>query len=265
MQYSIDDVANLAKISIRTLHYYDEIGLLIPQDRLANGKRFYSEEELLKLMDIIFFKKIGFSLKKIQAMLSLGNQDKRALLIAKKEFLNKEILRIQESIKTIDLTLDFYYKGQNFNYSQLIKQFDSFQKTAKEDKDQFLKEFGPLEDEEAHKLKKMSVKEQQKYFQDMILQLDTKKYSEELIELFKELVLAIENNLSEDSKEVQTLMKNYHKMLKALKPISKKKWLSIGISISENKELFSMYSKMHPKLPQFLAKAIKIYANNITE
>jgi len=68
-------------VSVRTLHYYDEIDLLKPTYRKSNGRRSYSEEELLKLMEIIFLKKFGFNLKKIASMLNLGNKDKRALMM----------------------------------------------------------------------------------------------------------------------------------------------------------------------------------------
>lgn len=64
MEYSVKDLCKLAKVSVRTLHYYDEIGLLKPKIRMENGRRYYSGEQILKLMDIIFFKKKGFSLKK---------------------------------------------------------------------------------------------------------------------------------------------------------------------------------------------------------
>jgi len=120
MEYSVEDVSKLAKVSVRTLHYYDEIGLLKPAIRMENGRRYYAQEQVLRLMDIIFFKKIGFSLKKIESMLNLGNKDKRSLLIVKKEFLKKELKRIKDSIQSIDITLEFYFKGENLNSNKVI-------------------------------------------------------------------------------------------------------------------------------------------------
>jgi len=266
MEYSVEDVTKLAKVSVRTLHYYDEIDLLKPAVRMENGRRFYAEEQILKLMDIIFFKKMGFGLKKIASMLNLGNKDKRALMIAKKEFLQKEMKRIKELIYSIDSTLEFYFKGENKKYSQIIKQFELFQKSAREDKQTFLKEFGSLEDEEAKKLRNMSIEKQLKYCKDLYKDVDMKQYGEKTMVCFKKLIEAIDNDLKEDSKEVQKLMKDYFEIVQMIRPhISKKKWLSMGITISEVKASYTMYAKMHPKLPEFFAKAIKIYGDNLVE
>jgi MerR family transcriptional regulator, thiopeptide resistance regulator len=259
MEYSVEDVAKLAKVTVRTLHYYDEIGLLTPSIRMANGRRVYAGEQILRLMDIIFFKKLGFSLKKIESMLNLGNKDKRSLMMSRKEFLQKEIKRIKDLIKSIDSSLEFYYKGENVNYAQLIKQFELFQKNTEQDKKCFVKKFGPLED------KKMNVTEQLKYYENMMSKVDRKLYVERISSCIKKLIGAIENNQKENSTEVKDLMKEYLEILSMICPISKKKWLGIGINISEDKDLYTLYANMHPKLPEFFAKAIKIYGQNLSE
>ncbi|MBN8647875.1 MAG: MerR family transcriptional regulator [Caulobacterales bacterium] len=66
--YSVKQLSDLAKISIRTLHYYDEIGLLKPSYKGANNYRYYSETDALKLQQIMFFKEMGFSLKKSRTL-----------------------------------------------------------------------------------------------------------------------------------------------------------------------------------------------------
>ena len=259
MKYSVEDVTKLANVSVRTLHYYDEIGLLKPSARMESGRRYYSGEEVSRLTDIIFFKKMGFSLKRIESILSLGNKDKRALMMAKKEFLQKEMQRIKELVKSIDETLEFYFKGENMNVKQMIKQFESFQKSTQEDKQSFLEEFGSIEDEEEKKLKKMNVKEQLEYFQGLYKNADLKQYGEKLSSLFQKLIEAIDSGLKEDSQKVQKLMKEYFATMELLYPMSKKKWLDMGVTISEDQEAYVIYAKMHPKLPEFLAKAIRVY------
>lgn len=265
MEYSVEDISKLARVSVRTLHYYDEIGLLKPTDRKSNGRRYYGQEQLIKLIEILFLKKFGFNLKKIASMLNLGNKDKRALMIAKKELLKKEIQRIKDLIKSIDITLEFYYKGENINYNQIIKQFELFQKTTKEDKQRFEEEFGALEDEEIKKIKKMSLTKQQEYYENMMSKMDHKLFAKRNLSWTKKIVEAVNNNKKEDSKEVQDLMKEYFEILNMACPISKKKWLGMGIFLCENKDSYITYAKMHPKLPEFLAKAIKIYGDNLVE
>lgn len=263
MEYSIEDVTKLAKVSVRTLHYYDEIGLLKPAVRMENGRRFYAEEQVLRLMDIIFFKKIGFSLKKIKSLLILGNKDKRALMVAKKEFLQKEGERIKDLIETINLTLDFYYKGENKNYEQIIKQFEHFQGLVEENKQRFLREFGSLESEEGKKLQNMSVQEQIEYFTNKFKNIDVQRYGKKMTLIFKQLVQAVDDSLNESSKEVQMLMDDFFKISSMAQPMSKKEWLRMGVTIGENKEIYLAYAKMHPKLPEFLIKAIKVYGETL--
>jgi DNA-binding transcriptional MerR regulator len=104
MNYSVHQLANLASVSVRTLHYYDEIGLLKPV-RLKNGYRQYGEKELLRLQQILFFRELDFPLEEIQRIMnsryfdmSIALQDQRKLLELKKK-------RVNGLIKTIDKTL----------------------------------------------------------------------------------------------------------------------------------------------------------------
>ena len=66
----VKEVSILTGISIRTLHHYDDIGLLVPDDSTEAGYRLYSDENLATLQQILFFRELGFSLKKIKELLS---------------------------------------------------------------------------------------------------------------------------------------------------------------------------------------------------
>jgi len=76
----VKEVADLTGLSIRTLHHYDQIGLLSPRDRSAAGYRRYSEEDLKKLTAILFFRELGFPLSEIKAILSHPDFDLTAAL-----------------------------------------------------------------------------------------------------------------------------------------------------------------------------------------
>src|SRR3990167_8523207 len=102
MEVSVEELAKLSGVSVRTLHYYDEIGLLKPAIRLSNGRRTYTTEECLRLMEILFFKKSKFSLRKIQAILDLKNADKIAALLKQEEVLLKEIKNIENKMKAFE-------------------------------------------------------------------------------------------------------------------------------------------------------------------
>jgi len=87
MKLTVKKTAALADISIRTLHYYDEIGLLKPSDISTSGYRLYDDEEINRLMQILFFKELGFSLKDISDMMSNPDYDKNEALKKHKQLL----------------------------------------------------------------------------------------------------------------------------------------------------------------------------------
>ena len=69
MAYTVKQVAAMSGVSVRTLHFYDETGLLKPAYHGANGYRFYEEPQLLKLQQILFYRELGFELKQIKRIL----------------------------------------------------------------------------------------------------------------------------------------------------------------------------------------------------
>lgn len=75
MVYTVIELARLAGVSKRTLHYYDEIGLLKPSFLKENGYRFYAEKELLKLQQILFFRELEFPLEEIARIINAGGFD----------------------------------------------------------------------------------------------------------------------------------------------------------------------------------------------
>lgn len=74
--YLIKKVSEISGVSVRTLHHYDEIGLLSPRKN-ENGYRYYSEDDMSLLQMILFYKYLGFTLKQIKELLQ---QDENALL-----------------------------------------------------------------------------------------------------------------------------------------------------------------------------------------
>ena len=93
---SIGQVSKKFNVSLRTLRYYDEIGLLQPEKTVSNGKRYYSSENLLTLEKITLLKSASLSLGNIQNILS--NAEISTILALHKELLKKELLQIQQSV-----------------------------------------------------------------------------------------------------------------------------------------------------------------------
>lgn len=100
----VKEVAELTGVSVRTLHYYDEIGLLTPATTEA-GYRLYSKDDLEKLQQILFFRALDFSLKKIKTILEEPDFDRMEALNYQKEILHEKKQRLDKMITMIDKTI----------------------------------------------------------------------------------------------------------------------------------------------------------------
>ncbi len=103
MKLHIKEFAKLTGVSVRTLHYYDEIGLLKPAAVDGqNGYRFYDEMCLARMQEVMFYRELDFSLKEIDAILSAPDYDKQAALHAQKRLLTLKKDRLERLISALD-------------------------------------------------------------------------------------------------------------------------------------------------------------------
>jgi DNA-binding transcriptional MerR regulator len=110
MAYTVKKVAAMSGVSVRTLHFYDEVGLLKPAHLGANGYRFYEEPQLLTLQQILFYRELGFELKQIKQILGRADFEKVAALQSHRKVLQKNLTRTRKLIETIDKTIQ-HLKG----------------------------------------------------------------------------------------------------------------------------------------------------------
>src|ERR1700694_2513831 len=103
--YTVKQVSDLAEISVRTLHYYDEIGLLTPSKVGANGYRYYDDASLLRLQQILFYREIGLELIQIKEILSSPDFDLMTALRSHRAALESKMAHQQQLINTIDSTI----------------------------------------------------------------------------------------------------------------------------------------------------------------
>lgn len=103
IRMQINEIAKLTGVSVRTLHYYDEINLLKPSyvDE-QNGYRFYDEKSLLRMQEIMFYRELDFSLKSISEILSSPNYNKTKALSEQKQLLMLKKQRIERLISALD-------------------------------------------------------------------------------------------------------------------------------------------------------------------
>jgi DNA-binding transcriptional MerR regulator len=125
----IKEFAELSGISVRTLHYYDEIGLLKPADiDSQTGYRYYDESSLLRMQEILFYRELDFSLKSIKDILSSPNYDKSNALNEQKRLLTLKKERLEGLISAIDRAM----KGENVMNAFDNSEFEKRKAEAKE-------------------------------------------------------------------------------------------------------------------------------------
>ena len=105
MSYTVKQLANLAGVSDRTLRYYHEIGLLVPQTISEAGYRLYGEKEIDTLQQILFYKQLGLELEKIKNIITDSHFDREKALYDHLEALMKKQVQISKLIQNVTKTI----------------------------------------------------------------------------------------------------------------------------------------------------------------
>lgn len=129
MKLQTKEFAEMTGVSVRTLHYYDEIGLLRPAHvDVRTGYRFYDEASLLRMQEILFYRELDFPLKDIQRILTSPHYDKQQALMEQKELLRLKKERLERLIDAIDGAM----KGENVMKAFDKSKMDQYMEQAKE-------------------------------------------------------------------------------------------------------------------------------------
>jgi DNA-binding transcriptional MerR regulator len=119
--YLIREFAKLTRVTVRALHYYDQIGLLKPSFERPNGYRVYTDADLLKLQQIVTLKFMGFSLDEIRRLLDSKGYEAVKALKVQAEAVRDEIARLREASRAIDQVLARLEKDGRIRKDKLIK------------------------------------------------------------------------------------------------------------------------------------------------
>src|SRR6187402_126639 len=104
--HQVTEVARMTGISVRALHHYDEIGLLVPRGRTGAGYRLYNDDDLLRLQQIVIGRELGLSLEAIRRSLDDPQFDRRRALREQRAELERRAQSTAEMIGAIDAAID---------------------------------------------------------------------------------------------------------------------------------------------------------------
>ena len=168
---TVKEISDLTGISVRTLHYYDEIGLLKPTDKSEAGYRLYDDKALETLQQILFFREFDIPLKEIKAVMENPALEKKQILLMQREMLVAKKERIERLIASIDDIL----RGENrmdfevFSKSEIEDMYNSMEANMSEElKNLFIEQYGSIEAWKKEFLENAASEAVQKNFQKVV-------------------------------------------------------------------------------------------------
>ncbi|MGW4461201.1 MerR family transcriptional regulator [Micromonospora sp. NPDC004704] len=126
MEYPVGKVARIAGVTVRTLHHYDEIGLLSPSGRTGAGHRRYDDGDLERLQQILFYRELGFPLEEINAIVDDPESNPTEHLRRQHELLTGRIHRLREMVTAIEFAMEAKKVGIQLTPEERFEVFGDF-------------------------------------------------------------------------------------------------------------------------------------------
>ncbi len=247
---TVQKLAKMAGISVRTLHHYDNIGLLKPVRRGDSGYRYYGKEELLRLQQILFFKELGLPLQLIQQILDEPEFDTIDALLYHKKQLKQHIKRYQTLLHTIDNTIDNLKNNKKMsNYDELYKGFPATEAAA-------------WEQEVVEKYGRDKLEESKQKINAMT-KAGLKAVQEESEEIYRQLAHAM--NLPPSHTEVQMLVHKHFGFMQNFFSCPVATYRGIGKLYVEDSRYTAFFERYRQGLAVFVHDAIQVYCDNQPE
>ena len=276
---TVKEISDLTGISVRTLHYYDEIGLLKPTEKSDAGYRLYDDKALETLQQILFFREFDISLKEIKAVLDNPALERNQILQVQRKMLVTKKARMERLIASIDDIL----KGENkmdftiFTKTEVEEMFQTMLEHMPENmRNIAIKEFGSIEQWKKHYMEVVSSEEMQKGYakvvewyggKDKFLSVARTPVSKEVAESYNKRIEAIlqkliaKQNCDIDSFEVKELVGEYGFVMKQLAQIKEEKgFMMAQAQYYRNEQIKPMIDEKYGEgASDFFAQAIENY------
>jgi DNA-binding transcriptional MerR regulator len=247
--YTIKEVSELSGVSARALRFYDEIGLLNPASIGENGYRYYENEQLLLLQQILFYRELGFELSAIKKIFADQKFDKAAALRSHRDVLLKQSVRTSELISTIDRTLAHLSGSTSIKENEMYQGFDP-KKQAEYEKE-IIDLYGDSGREKIEESRRNTSGWSMSNYEDVQREYD---------ELHREFTSALIQGAAADSNEVQGLVKKHHANVSKFWKPNRAQYIGLGEMYCAHGDFRKMYDGFHPQLAEYLSAAIKIWA-----
>ncbi len=246
MHYTVNKLAHLAGISVRTLHYYDEIGLLKPTFVGENGYRYYGDAELIRLQQILFFRELEFSLEDIKRIVSRPDFSVIQALKEQRTLFKLKQVKLEKLINSINITIKRMTNNQKINHEELYDVFKD--DDVREYQDEVKEKWGNTDAyrQSMKRVSKMTKAEMEQ------LKVDGKKH-----------IQAIANAMDKgiENAEVQALIKKSHEGVNFFYDCSLEMFRNLGKMYVDDPRFAATYEKVRSGLAVFMRDAIAYYCD----
>lgn len=276
---TVKEISDLTGISVRTLHYYDEIGLLNPTDKSDAGYRLYDDKALETLQQILFFREFDIPLKEIKAVLDNPALDRKQILQVQRKMLVTKKERLERLIASIDDIL----KGENkmdfaiFSKTEVEEMFQTmFDHMPENMKKLAIKEFGSMEEWKKHYIEVVSSEEMQKGYAKVVewyggkenfLSVANHPISKDAAESYNRQIeeilqkLTAKRSCDVNSPEVKEIVEEYGLVMKQISQIKREQGFMLAqAQYYRNEKIKPMIDEKYGKgASDFFAQAIEAF------
>jgi len=244
--YTVKKLSEISGISIRTLHFYHEIGLFVPTKVKGNGYRYYDDTKIIELQQILFFRELGYKLEEITEIVKKPGYSVKKSLIKQKELLMMKKERLEKIIKLIDKTIgsmegELIMDNREYFEELSDEKIKEYTRRAK-------KEYGEAVIEKSI---------------ENVERIYGKDYYSVMQKQFIDWLNSIRDNMDKghESHEIQTQIEIWHKFLNQIFDCPKDVFMGMAHLYRDNEEFAVNFRKVHESMPEFVYKAIEIYCS----
>ena len=241
--FTVKEVSRIAGVTPRTLRYYDKIGLLKPSRIADNGYRYYGDEALLRLQQILLYREVGMALQDIKRIMESPGFDVLDALERHREELRRRIARMELLVTTVNDTI-LHLKGKRkMSQRQMFEPFSDEQQAEYER--EAMRTYDPA-------TVKASMKKWKSY-----TAAEKQRIGEEGSAVYEDMVRVMPKGAS--SPEAQAAVARWRRHIEYFWTPNDEQMLGLVDGYNNDPRFKANFDKIHPNLAEFLREAVRVY------
>ena len=244
--YTVKELSSLAGVSVRTLHYYDQIGLLSPARIAQNGYRQYDDAALLRLQQILFYRELDFKLKDIKELLDAPDFEQVSALESHWDALWARLARTERLIRTVEDTIS-HLKGEKEMSKKAL-----FQAFSEEQQEKYAKQAEEKYDPATVRRSNRKWKSYSAEKKQAILDQGNQVYLD--------MIAAMPQGA--DSPAAQACVERWRTHMAYFWVPNLEQLLGLATMYGQSPDFKANFDSMHPDLADFMREAVAVYVAN---